>query len=164
MERLSKINALLNKTLVGACGAALVAMVALTCANIVLRATFLPIRGTFEIMGFLGAVVTAFALGHTQIKKGHISVDVLISTFSDTTRKNLNRVNNLACMLFFTLGAWQVSIKATTLMQTGEVTETLRFAYYPFTFGVAVGCGFLAFVLFVDLVNEMVSLKGGSGK
>ncbi len=162
MELFSRMNTLLNKTLVGVCGAALVAMVALTCANIVLRATFLPIRGTFEIMGFLGAVVTSFALGHTQIKKGHISVDVLINTFSDTTRKILNLVNSLACMLFFSIGAWQVGIKATTLMQTGEVTETLRFAYYPFTFGVAVGCGFLAFVLFFDLVKEIVSINGGA--
>ena len=49
--------------------------------------------------------------------------------------------------------SWQIAKYATTLLQTGEVTETLRFAYYPFTYGVALGCIALALALLVDFLK-----------
>jgi TRAP-type C4-dicarboxylate transport system permease small subunit len=140
-------------------GLFLVGMSLLTCANIVLRFTWIPIRGTFELMGFMGAVVTAFALGYTRIKRGHISVTVLIDTFSTGQRHALNLFNGGVCMLFFTIAAWQVFKKAMILMNTGEVTETLRIIYYPFTFAVSFGCAVLALVLLLDMLKAIVNLK-----
>ncbi|NCO61249.1 TRAP transporter small permease subunit, partial [bacterium] len=64
-----------NKALMMVAGCFLVAMIVLACANIFLRLVWLPISGTFELMGYFGAVVTAFALGYTQMSKGHIAVD-----------------------------------------------------------------------------------------
>jgi TRAP-type C4-dicarboxylate transport system permease small subunit len=134
-------------------------MVLLTCANIFSRNVWVPIRGTFELMGYFGAVVTAFALGHTQLKKGHIAVDVLINTFSPRTKKILQVTNNGVCSVFFTVVAWQVTAKASTLMNTGEVTETLRIIYYPFTYAVALGCIVLALVMLADLIKSLIPKK-----
>lgn len=140
-------------------GVFLVAMVLLTCANIVLRMVWLPVQGTVELMGFFGAIVTACALGYTQIKRGHIAVDVLINMFSRSTRNILQIINNLLCLSFFGLVAWQLLKKAEILRQSGEVTETLRIIYYPFMYVVAVGCVALALVLGKDLNQWMLSLK-----
>lgn len=156
-----KISLWLNRLLMGIAGIFLVGMCLLTCANIVLRVTWVPIPGTFELMGFFCAVVTAFALGYTRMKRGHIAVNVLINTFSKRTRSVLSVINGAACMLFFSLAAWQVAKKATILMKTGEVTETLRIVYYPFTYAVAVGCIVLALVLLMDMIKAIVSLKEG---
>ncbi|MGB9438544.1 MAG: TRAP transporter small permease [Desulfobacterales bacterium] len=153
MRVLEKISRILNRTVVLIAGAFMVAMILITCANIFLRIVWMPIKGTFELMGFFGAVATALVLGHTQLKKAHISVDILVNGLSPRIRTVFNGVNYLICMIFFAVLGWQISRLATTLWKTGEVTETLRIVYYPFTYGVAFGCFLLALVLLVDLLK-----------
>ena len=162
MELLEKISVFLNRSLSWTGGVFLVGMIVLTCANILFRLVWVPIRGTFELMGYFGAIVTAFALGYTQMKRGHISVDVLVNTFSDKRRKVVDTINYTVCFLFFGVAAWQIAVKATTLMNTGEITETLRIIYYPFTYGVALGCAVLSLVLFTDLIKSFIPKKEGN--
>ena len=159
MKILDKISEFLTRLLLWMGGFFLVAMIFLTCANILFRLVWIPIKGTFELMGFFGAVVTAFALSYTHMKRGHIAVDVLINTFSKKTRKIIDAINHTICCLFFGIAAWQVAIKATTLMNTGEITETLRIIYYPFTYGVAFGCAILSLILFRDLLQSIIPKK-----
>ncbi len=159
MDFLDRINQFLNRLLTFIGGFFLVAMVLMTCANIFSRNVWVPIKGTFELMGFFGAIVTAFALGYTQLNKGHIAVDVLINTFSEKTRKILQIINNGVCAIFFGIAAWQIAVKATTLMTTGEITETLRIIYYPFTYAVAFGCLVLALVMLTDLLKSLIPQK-----
>ncbi|MCP4352564.1 MAG: TRAP transporter small permease [Desulfobacterales bacterium] len=129
-------------------------MILLTCANIFLRLVWLPISGAFELMGFFGAIAAAFSLGYTQNRRGHISVDFLISKFSDNAKNIINTINSVICLVFFTVAAWQIAKKATTLLTTGEVTETLRIIYYPFTYAVAFGCLALSLVFLTDLLKH----------
>jgi TRAP-type C4-dicarboxylate transport system permease small subunit len=161
MNALEKITLLLNRLLIWIGGVFLVAMILLTCTNIFLRLVWVPVKGTFELMGFFGAITTAFALGYTQIKKGHISVDVLVLSFSDKTRRVLEVINSLICTVFFSFVAWQITRYAGILRSTGEVTETLRFAYYPFTYAVAAGCGVLALVFLTEFVKSIIPRKEG---
>jgi len=146
MEFLERLNQIINKGLMVVAGAVLSVMIILTCANIFFRIVWLPIRGTFELMGYMGAVVTAFALAYTQIKKGHIAVDILILGFPSKVRRLLDGINSLICFGFFSIVTWQIARYATNLWKTGEVTETLRIPYYPFTYAVALGCAALALV------------------
>ena len=162
VKLLEKISGLLNKLLIFMGGLFLVSMVALTCANILSRLLWVPILGTFEMMGFFGAIVTAFSLGYTQIKRGHIAVDVLVNAFSDKVKKALTIINNLVCCLFFLVAAWQISIKANTLMKTGEVTETLQVIYYPFTYAVAFGCLVLSLTLMTELIRAFLPEERGA--
>ncbi|MBW2128963.1 MAG: TRAP transporter small permease subunit [Deltaproteobacteria bacterium] len=149
MEALKKATHFLNVVLVWIASFFLGAMIFLTCGNIFLRAVWLPLRGTFELMGYFGA-----------IGRSHIAVDILVLRFSKKTRKILNGVNYLICTVFFSIVAWQIAKHATTLWKTGEVTETLRFAYYPFTYGVSLGCLVLALVMFVDFLQLLIGDKG----
>ena len=86
-------------------------------------------------------------------------MDILVNNFSIKTRKVVNMINHAVCFFFFSAVAWQIAIKATTLMNTGEITETLRIVYYPFTYGVAFGCAILTLVLFTDLVRSFMQEK-----
>lgn len=148
----------LNGALVFAAGAALVFMIVLTCSDVFLRLFQLPIPGAYELMGLMGGVLTASALGYTQLKKGHIAVDFLVAVFPARLRRIVNGINHLACMVFFALAAWQIWKKAAVIRTTGEVTETLRIVYHPFVYGVAVGCGFLALIFLADFA-QAVSTK-----
>ena len=160
MELLDKISHALNQILVWIAGIFLVTMILLTCANIFLRIVWMPVKGTFELMGFFGAIVTAFALGYTQIKRGHIGIDIVVDQFSAKTQRILNSINYSICMIFFAIGGWQIAKWARTLWKTGEITETLRIIFYPFTYGVALGCFVLALVLLVDLLKVLIQEKG----
>ena len=60
---LDRINHYVNLVLMGIAGLFLTAMIALTCANVFLRLVWIPVAGTFELMGYFGAVITAFAMG-----------------------------------------------------------------------------------------------------
>jgi TRAP-type C4-dicarboxylate transport system permease small subunit len=162
MVVLEKISTLLNQALLWIAGLFLLAMITITGANIIIRLFWFPIRGTFELMGYFGAVVTAFALGYTQIKRGHIAVDIVVLRFSKKTQKILHAVNHLVCMAFFIIVTWQVSKYATTLWETGEVTETLQIVYYPFTYAVALGCLILAFTFLVDILKSILGDQGSS--
>ena len=155
MTVLDKFSHYLNQALIWIAGCFLAAMILLTCANIFLRIVWVPISGTFELMGYFGAIVTAFALGYTQIKRGHIAVDIVVLGFSKKIQKILNAVNYLICMIFFSVVAWQIAKYATTLWKTGEVTETLRIIYYPFTYGVAFGCVTLSLVFLIDFLKSL---------
>ena len=163
MVVLEKISNLLNQALLWIAGLFLVAMITITGANIVIRLFWLPIRGTFELMGYFGAVVTAFALGYTQTKRGHIAVDIVVLRFSEKTQRILQAVNHLVCAVFFIIVTGQVFKYATTLRETGEVTETLQIIYYPFTYAVALGCLILAFTFLVDFLKSLIG-KQGSGQ
>ncbi len=155
MNYLEKTNLFLNRLLLVIGGVFLIGMIVLCCANIFIRIGWTPIRGTFELMGFFGAVVTAFALSHTQKKRAHISVNILIDAFSPRTRLILQVVNDLICLVFFSIVAWQLAVKANILMRAGEVTETLRIIYYPFTYAVALGCLILALTFLTDLFQAL---------
>ena len=106
MAVLEKITRYLNRVLMFVGGVFLAAMVILTCANIAARIAWIPIKGTFELMGFFGAVVTTFALAYTQMRRGHISVDVLVNSFSQKVRTLLTAANHLLCVVFFSLASW----------------------------------------------------------
>ena len=145
-------------------GVFLLGMILLTCANIFIRQFFIPIRGTFELMGFAGAIVTAFALGYTQFTKGHISVDVLVNTYPKPLKRIVSLINHGVCCVFFIFTAWHVMQKALTLKNAGELSETLTIIYYPFTFAVAFGCLILALALFTDFLKALLPQKKEGAK
>ena len=156
MTQLERIERGLIKLSVVCGGVALVAMIGLTCANILVRTFTDPLRGTFELMGYAGAVVTALALGFTQKQRGHIAVNVLINRFPLKVQNALNSFNDAVCALFFGVLTWQLIQKAAGFVQTGEVSETLRIVFYPFTYAVAIGCGLLALVFVLSLIRDLL--------
>ena len=156
---LYKITLHANRVLIFIAGIFLVTMIVLTCANIFFRAVWIPVQGTFELMGFFGALVTSFSLGYTQLNRGHIAVDILVRKFPPKITKLLTGISDIACMAFFALISWQLAEKGTILLKSGELTETLRIIYYPFTYGTAAGCAFLTFVFLTDLIRTLIAKK-----
>jgi len=156
MEVLERVTRVLNQILLWIAGLFLVAMVLLTCADIICRAVWVPILGSVEIVALFGSIVTAFALGYTQLRRGHTSVDVLVLIYPGRVKRILNVVNSLVCMIFFVIVGWRITLWSTVLLKTGELTETLRIIYYPFSYAVAFGCAVLALVFLTDLVRSLI--------
>jgi hypothetical protein len=87
MKTLKKISAFLNRIFIFVASLALVLMMLLGFGNVLLRTVWKPIEGTYELIGFLGSVTTALALGYAQIRKNHISVDIITSHYSKRWKK-----------------------------------------------------------------------------
>jgi len=134
-------------------GVSLLALTLLATMNVALRIFQVPVGGTYEIVSFLGAIVTAGALGYTQKRKDHIVVDILSEKFPAPVKRVLDRVNYVIIFVFFVIVSWQTFVYGKRLMRTGELSETLKFAYYPFVFLVSIGFAVLALTILLDLIE-----------
>jgi TRAP-type C4-dicarboxylate transport system permease small subunit len=159
LERLSE---LLRRVLMIAGGVALLALTLLATMNVALRIFRVPVGGTYEVVSFLGAVVTAGALGYTQKRKDHIVVDILTDKFPAAVKRVLDRVSYSLILVFFSIVSWQTFVYGKRLMVTGEMSETLRISYYPFVFIVGLGFAVLALTVLLDLAGTV--WPRGNGK
>jgi TRAP-type C4-dicarboxylate transport system permease small subunit len=160
MDALDKLNQLLNKWLLVAGGVAVLALMALATGNVLMRILGVPFRGAYELVSFLGAVVTAFALGYTQKRKFNIVVDILSDRFPESVKRLLDGIGYLIGLLFFAVVAWVLVQWGLKIAASGEVSETLKIVYYPFVFCVALGFAMLSLTLAIDVIGAFRK-KGG---
>ncbi len=135
--------------------AAVVLMMMLTTADVIMRFFRHPIPGTYEMVGFLGAVVIAFALPYTSIQKGHIAVEFLVQKFPRAARIMINALNAFVSTILFAVVFWQSVKYAHSLKLNGEVSPTLQMPVYPVVYGVAVGCALLCLVLLMEFIRQL---------
>jgi TRAP-type C4-dicarboxylate transport system permease small subunit len=152
---LERISEWLRRVLMIAGGVSLLALTLMATMNVVLRIFHVPVSGTYEVVSFLGAIVTAGALGYTQKRKDHIVVDILSEAFPAPVKRILDRVSYALLFVFFSIVSWQTFVYGRRLMRTGELSETLKIAYSPFVFLVSAGFAVLALTIFLDLVETV---------
>ena len=152
---LERFSALLRKILMIAGGVSLLALTLLATMNVALRIFRVPVGGAYEVVSFLGAIVTAGALGYTQKRKDHIVVDILTDRFPAPVKRALDRVSYALMLALFSVVSWQTFVYGKRLLQTGERSETLKIAFYPFVFLVCLGFAVLALTIFLDLLETV---------
>ncbi|ACN15249.1 DctQ4 [Desulforapulum autotrophicum HRM2] len=134
-------------------GTFLVVMVVLTTANIVGRQAGMPIRGTFEIMGFLGAAVFGLSLSFSHSKKEHLYVSILFDAFPRKVQQVARAVSNIASIALFSFLGVQLARTGLNLKAVNEVSETLRIPYYPVVLVLAFGVAVLVLLLVYELLT-----------
>jgi TRAP-type C4-dicarboxylate transport system permease small subunit len=137
---------------------ALPAMMLLTCSDVILRYLGHPILGSFEIMRFLGAAVAGLAIAYTQILRGHISIEFIVSRFPPRTQAVIDSIIHLFSLSVFAVLAWQCSAHGTRLWELGQVSDTLQMPYFPFLYLVAFGCAMMSLVLLLDFISSSARL------
>ncbi len=161
MKLLERLNAFLNKILLIVGGIAVLALMSLATANVLLRIVYAPIRGTYELVSFFGAVVIAFALGYTQKRKDNIVVDILTERFPERLARVVDTFAYLVMTIFFAVVTWQVFVWGTKIWRTGELSETLKVIYHPFVLAVGLGFGALTLTCFIDFLSKILNRKEG---
>ena len=139
----------------GASAAAVVFIMLLTCADVVMRLFGRPIPGTYELVGYFGALIVAFALAYTSVERGHISVELLVDRLPARPQSLIEGAGHLVSAVLFGLLAWQSRVYAMDLVESGEVSLTLGIPTWPFVFGLAAGCGMLSLVLFLEGLRQL---------
>lgn len=164
MKLLDQIDLILSKGLMIVGGVALLLLMILATGNVAMRIFHVPFSGCYEIISFLGAIVTASALGYTQRNRDHIIVDILSEKFPPGVRKIVDAVSYLIVTVFFAIVSRQTLIWGLQIREAGELSETLKIIYHPFIFGVALGFAFLALSGAVDFFKVIVNSEDGEGK
>lgn len=130
-------------------------MMGLTCADIVLRLFRRPILGTYEIVGFLGAVVASFAMAQTTIERGHVAVQIVVQRFSPRVQEIIYLITHLLSLLLFALLAYECVRYGNDLQASGEVSMTIQLPFFPILYGIALSAVTVCLVLLVDILLMM---------
>ncbi len=158
MGVLEKITDFLNKILMIVGSVAVLSLMSLATVNVILRFFFnAPYRGAYEIVGFSGAIVIAFALGYTQKRKDHIVVDILTEKFPKRVNRILDGINYFVTTIFFAIVSWQVFVWGLKISKSGEVSETIKIVFHPFIYSVSLGFGVFSLTLVLDFVKNFKS-------
>ena len=155
MSPLKKISEHLSYWFNWIAGGGLVVMMLLTCADVIMRSAGRPIPGTFEIVGFLGIVVAAFAIAYTQRTKGHVAIDYLVALLPRRIQGAARSFAYLISTGLFALLVWQSILFAIDLQVSGEVSPTEKIPFAPFVYGLAVACFAASLTLFVDFLKSL---------
>ena len=132
---------------------AVLAMMALTVVDVVLRLLRMSIPGAYDIVGLLGAVVISFSLAYTSVEKGHIAVEFLVQKLPENARSVIDALTGLASTLFFAMATWSLAVYALDFYRGGEVSMTIKMPVFPFVLGTSLGCALLSIVLAVSFVR-----------
>jgi len=157
MNYLEKINDFLNKILMVLGGVAVLLLMSIATVNAFLRIPLIKStwRGAYETVGFLGALVIAFALGYTQKRKDHIVVDILTEKFPKRVNRVLDGINYFITTIFFAIVSWQVFVWGMKISKSGEVSETLKIVFHPFIYSVSFGFAVFSLTLIIDFLKNL---------
>ena len=139
-------------------GIAITFIMFLTVIDVILRSFRRPIIGTYELVGFSGALVIGFAVPLTTFLKGHMLVDFFVLKFSRGIRNTVHIVTRLLGIGLFSLLGWNLIKLGVDLYRTGEVSLTLQLPFYPVAFGI----GFCFFVQCLVLIVHILQVIGNT--
>lgn len=158
MNTLERLAQNLARNLYWVAGAAIIIMMMLTCADVVLRFFRRPIPGTYELVCFLGAVAVAFAMAHTTIEKGHVSVSFVVELFPQKIQDIIACLTTSFGLCLFVFVSWQSMVYANDLRLSNEVSLTLELPFYPFVVGIGLSAAIVCLILLCDLMNHLMKI------
>ncbi len=118
-----------------------------------------PINGTMERGQLLLALMVFLSWGYTQVKKGHVNVELFISHFPPRLRIVTDLFTTLVTLLLFIFIVWQSTIMAIETHKSGEVVYVIHWPLAPFQFFVPLGGIVLCLVLVMEIIQTVHQLK-----
>jgi len=131
----------------------LVIMMLLIMGNVFTRLFGHPIPGTYEITGYLGGVLIAFALAWCGILGHHIALTMLVDRLSPKTRTVIGITVGIISFGFLIIGTWQCVQLGINSWRSGELSPDLKFPVFPLMWGVGLGCLMLSAVFLLNVLK-----------
>jgi TRAP-type C4-dicarboxylate transport system permease small subunit len=151
----------ISKVMVFVSALMLAVMMFLSTADVCGRYLFLrPIDGTWEIVSMAFVVCGAFAVGFTQLVKGHIQINIISDRLNPRGRNILFLFSYLVCLAGSVLIAWQGWLRMVDYFHktVGGETVTLGFPLWPFMLAFTIGFFWLAIILLIDIYDCFVGV------
>ena len=126
---------------------ALASMMFLTVADVVLRSFRQPIVGTYELVGFLGALAIGFSLPQTSLDRGQVLMDFLARHLRPGPGRVLQVLTRAVGVTLFAVLAWNLAAMGFDLKRSGDVTPLLNLPMWLLAFAIALACALESLVL-----------------
>ena len=132
----------------------LAAMMFLTATDVILRYAFnRPIIGIYEISEYLMCILASMVFAYTQIKKGHVSIDIGIRRLRRRTQAVIDSITYILALGIFSIMSWQAYIWAGITERSGLESGVLPINVYPFYYVLLFGLILLSLVILCDLIK-----------
>ena len=134
-------------------GVCIMAMMLLTCADIIMRIFNRPIIGVYDLVRVAGAVAMSTALAYTTAVKGHVAIEYFFQKLNRTGRIIIGTITRTLVVAFFALLAKESWRIGTNLKIRGEVTATLQLPIFWVSWIIAICCILVVLVVLYNLVH-----------
>lgn len=151
-----------NRFMVYTAAAGLFGMMIITVIDVVGRYAFNhPLMGAYELVGYLMAIAGPWAIGYSQIQKGHIRVDFILRRLPQNVQSVITSIAYFIGAFVFSVLCWRMIVLAQYYfgLKHGNTTDTMRIPISPFIIIVAIGLAMLALVLLFDLLRSVTEVK-----
>jgi TRAP-type C4-dicarboxylate transport system permease small subunit len=116
-----------------------------------------PLLGTVELVQTLAVTLVFFVLAYTELKGGHVSVDLLVSRLPRPTQSILGFIMSLLSAVLAGFIFWQgLSMGLRDLFPVPVTTVTLSIPTAPFLFCMSFGSLLFALALLIRSVRYLV--------
>jgi TRAP-type C4-dicarboxylate transport system permease small subunit len=132
-------------------GFSVLAMILVTCADVVLRRFSLPVKGAYDLVKIFGAITLACALPYTTAVKGHVAVEYFFHKLGRRSRVVVDSVMRLMAIVLFGFISVQSVMYGSQLFDKGRVTQTLQLPI----FWVAYVIAFCSFVVLLVIMHNL---------
>jgi TRAP-type C4-dicarboxylate transport system permease small subunit len=137
----------------------LVVMMLLTSLDVGLRYFGYPIKGSYDMVGLMGAVTVALSMAFTQLNNRQVATEFIGFIRSKFIQTVIRTSASLLSIGMFAVIAWQCSLLGAQLRAVGRVSDTMQIPLFPFPYVVAFGCAVNCLVLLVDLFYGLGGLE-----
>ncbi len=137
-------------------GICLVSMMGINCLDIILRFFRMPFPGTYEIVGFLSAIMISFAMAQATLERTHVAVELIVSRLSRPVQKVFFVFVNIIVLILLGLLSFETFRYGIYFQNSGELSLTLQFPFYPILYGMSAAYGIAALVPAVDIGSVLI--------
>lgn len=121
-----KVLAALIKISANIAGLGILAMIAITCLDVILRRLGSSAPGAYDLVRLAGGVTIAASLPLTTAVKGHVAIEYFFHRLAKKGRIIVDSLMRLLQLSGFIIASWAFAIKGINLLKEGEVTPTLQ--------------------------------------
>lgn len=138
-------------------GVCVFVMIAVTCADVVLRYFDRPIKGAYDIVKIAGALTLAAALPYTTAVKGHVAIEYFFHKLNRVGRVIVDSVTRLMAMGLFVFFSWRSVAYGIELRQGGgrqmAMAQTLDMPIFWVPWVIGFCCGVVVLVIAWNLLH-----------
>lgn len=134
-------------------------MILLICVDVILRVFGHGIFGAYELIKFLVAVMVGLSVAYTQVKRGHISMDLLLSRLPKRIQEIIGTVNIFLTTGFYALLTLELAKLGGKLWRVGQVCDLIELPIFPFVYAVALG-SVVTFIVFLIEFLQIFKREG----
>jgi TRAP-type C4-dicarboxylate transport system permease small subunit len=134
----------------------IMAMMFLTVSDVLLRYVFnRPIPGSYELIKFMMLIVVFYGLAYTAVKRGHISIDLVLIRLPHRTQAVINTITWAFSFGLFCMVTWRSLLLTKMMWQRGDVSTDLLLPIAPILLCATVGLIALSLVLLGNFLNSL---------